>query len=72
MQTIPLYRYIRPDGGVTVSPVKPDAEYAEMFRLVADEGHVLTNGEDTTTCVDTDKPSLWSEVQATDTINEEE
>lgn len=66
MKTIPLYRYIRPDGGVTVSPVKPDAEYAEMYRLVADEGNILTDGVTTTACIDTDNPNEWFEVQDTE------
>ena len=65
MQTIKLYRYNRPNGGVTVSPVMPDCEYTEMFRLVADEGFVLTNGEIYTSCVDTDELNKWTEVLET-------
>jgi hypothetical protein len=53
MQAITLYRYNRADGGVTISPVKPDGEYTEMVRLIADEGRVLTkDGENFTTCTD--------------------
>lgn len=66
MQKIPLYRYIRADGGVTVSTEKPDAEYTELTRLVADEGYALTNGEITTPCTDTDTPGAWTEVVDTD------
>lgn len=62
MQIIKLYKYHRPDGGVTVSPVKPDREYTELSRLVADEGMTLTDGETFTTCTDTDNPSAWTEV----------
>ena len=62
MQTIPLYRYTRPDGGVTVSTVKPAVEYTELSRLVADDGFMLTDGETFTACTDTDNPSAWSEV----------
>lgn len=63
MQAITLYRYNRADGGVTISPVKPDGEYTEMVRLVADEGKVLTNdGENFTSCVDTDTAAGWYEV----------
>ena len=36
MQIVNLYKYIRDDGGTTVSPVKPNIEYTEMFRLIAD------------------------------------
>lgn len=66
MQKITLYRYIRPDGGVTVSTVKPDAEYTEMTRLVADEGYILTDGVNYTACTDTDNPSVWSEAEYTE------
>ena len=62
MQTIELYRYNRPDGGVTISPVKPECDYMKTFRLVADEGFVLTNGEVYASCVDTDTPGAWTEI----------
>ena len=65
MQKITLYRYVRPDGGVTVSTTEPDTEYTEMTRLVADEGYALTDGNTTTYCVDTDNPAAWSEVKDT-------
>lgn len=68
MQKISLYRYTRPDGGVTVSAVKPDTEYTEMTRLVADEGHTLTDGNTTTPCADTDNPDVWSEVEDTENL----
>lgn len=67
MQPIKLYRYNRVDGGVTISPVKPDCEYTEMVRLVADEGKVLTkDGENFTDCIDTDTADGWYEVDATE------
>ena len=63
MQTITLYRYIRPNGGVTVSTVKPDAEYTELTRLFADDGYILTDdGVNYTSCIDTDYPVAWVEV----------
>ena len=62
MQKIPLYRFTRPDGGVTTSPVKPDVEYAELFRLVAGEGMTLTDGVNYTTCTDTATPDIWQEI----------
>lgn len=70
MTSIPLYRYIRPDGGVTVSPRKPSVDYTELTRLVADDGYTLTNGETVTTCTDTDNPGAWSEVPDTENPNE--
>lgn len=62
MQKIPLYRYTRPDGGVTVSTVRPEGEYTPMTRLVADEGYTLTDGTTTTSCTDTATPEAWKEI----------
>ena len=62
MQTITLYKYEREGGGTTVSPNKPNTEYTITYRLVADEGMVLTNGEVQTTCIDTDNPQEWTEI----------
>lgn len=62
MKTINLYRYIRPDGGITVSTVQPDVEYTALYRLVADEGMILTDGSITTSCVDVEDMSVWSEM----------
>lgn len=65
MQKITLYRYYHPDGGITVSTEKPDTDYTELYRLVADEGMTLTNGETCTICTDTDSPSSWTEIEDT-------
>ena len=62
MQAITLYRYVRPDGGITISPVKPGAEYTEMYRLIADEGKALTDGVTITACTDTSDPYIWMEI----------
>ena len=65
MQIIDLYKYTRPDGGVTVSPVRPEGEYAPMYRLVADEGMALTkDGENLTSCADVESVEGWYEVEA--------
>ena len=62
MQIITLYRYTRPDGGVTNSTVKPEGEYTARYRLIADDGMTLTNGIDTAACVDVDSPDGWTEI----------
>jgi hypothetical protein len=72
MQKITLYRFTRPDGGVTTSQVNPDGEYTELFRLVADEGYILTDGVNFTSCIDTDNPGAWSEVPDPDLSEVEE
>ena len=65
MEIIKLYKYTRPEGGVTVSPIMPEGEYTEMVRLVADEGKLLTkDGENLTSCVDTETEAGWYEVDA--------
>lgn len=62
MQTIKLYRYIRLDGGVTVSPIEPDVDYTILYRLVADEGKTLTQDNvDFRECVDTNAIDGWLE-----------
>ena len=63
MQKIILYRYVRSDGGVTVSPVNPECEYTKMFRLIADEGCILTDGGATARCIDTNSPEAWAETE---------
>lgn len=64
MQIIKLYKYQRENGGVTVSPIKPDVEYTEMVRLVADEGLMLTrDGENLISVVDADSDEGWYEVE---------
>lgn len=62
MQTITLYRYVRPDGGVTTSPVKPNGEYTEMYRLIADDGKAVTDGKTTAACIDVSSPDGWTEI----------
>lgn len=65
MQTITLYRYIRQDGGVTTSLIKPDAgDYSLKYRLIADEGRLLTDGATLTGCVDVESPEGWTETDA--------
>ena len=67
MQIVNLYKYIRDDGGVTVSPVKPDIEYTEMFRLIADENKELVNGDVRTPCIDVEHTEGWTEIDAEST-----
>lgn len=61
MQTITLYKYERGNGGVTVSPIQPDAEYTVMYRLVADDGKMLVNGDVITSCIDVESTDGWTE-----------
>lgn len=63
MQIVPLYRYMRTDGGVTVSPSKPDGEYTSMYRIIAGDGMLVTlDGIDTYPCIDTNVADGWYEI----------
>lgn len=64
MRIINLYRYERETGRISVSPVKPDGEYTELVRLIADEGKILVKGNVETSCVDTESAEGWEEVDA--------
>ena len=66
MQKVNLYKYIRLDGGTTVSPNKPNAPYSVLFRLIADDGCILTDGVQNISVIDTDTPELYSEIQLSD------
>lgn len=61
-----LYRYVRGDGGMTVSPVKPPegTVYGMRIRLIAGEGMLLTDGERIAPCVDVEDDSGWHEIPA--------
>lgn len=63
MEVKELYRYQRADGGISVSPVKPEGDYVVAYRLIADEGKVLTNnGKDVFEVLDTNSPVGWYEI----------
>lgn len=69
MQIIPLYKYQRAEGGITVSPIKPEkTEITEAVRIIADEGKMLTiDGINYTQCADVESAEGWFEVDAPDT-----
>jgi hypothetical protein len=72
MQKIKLYKYIREDGGTTVSPVKPECEYTEMIRIVADEGKLLVKDGEPTSCADVESVEGWTEIDDPEAVEETE
>lgn len=59
-----MYRYMREDGGITVSTEKPNCEYTETYRLIAEEGLALTkDGIEFCLCIDVDSADGWYEVE---------
>lgn len=69
MQIVKLYRYERECGGITVTPEKPDNVYTLLYRLVADEGKVLTDGKIVTACVDVESAEGWTEIDNCESMN---
>jgi len=60
-----LYRYERDEGGITVSPQNPDdVPYTSLYRIVADEHKLLTDGIITAPVIDTENPNGWEEIPA--------
>ena len=48
-----LYRYERDGGGFTVSPERQEGRhYNVRWRLIAEEGRAITDGETTVTVID--------------------
>lgn len=64
MQIKTLYRYTRADGGITVTPEKPEGiDFSEKLRLIADDGKMLTtDGKTLYPCIDVDNTAGWYEV----------
>lgn len=59
----PLYKYTDEQGCTIVSPNKPETEYTEMVRLIADEKMILRKGDILTFCTDIDVVDIenWTE-----------
>jgi hypothetical protein len=57
------YKYYEDERHYCVSPVKPDCEYTEAVRLIAEEGHAVTNdGINYYYCIDVDSADGWLEI----------
>jgi hypothetical protein len=60
-----LYRYIGRNGIITSLVHLDDAKYYPMYRLIADEGKVLTDGEQVIKSIDIFAEDLgkWTEIE---------
>ena len=60
-----LYRYTGRNGIITSLVHLEDAKYYPMYRLIADEGKVLTNGELKVKSIDifAEDLSKWTEIE---------
>ena len=71
MQTVDLFRY-DDASGIVVTPNKHnESDEPYCYRLIADEGHLLMDGESQTPCVDTHDPEIWDEVEDETTTPDE-
>lgn len=61
MRIVNLYRYEREPGKITVSPIEPEITYTIAYRLIADEGKAITNGDVITGCVDVNSAEGWAD-----------
>ena len=60
-----LYRYIGRNGIITSLVHLEDAKYYPMYRLTANEGKMLTNGELTVKSIDifVEELDKWTEIE---------
>ena len=56
-----LYKYAREGGGYTVTPSKPPdgQDFWRRYRLIAEEGKAITNGEIITQVIDVKSYAGW-------------
>lgn len=65
--TLYIYQLIKPDGKKKITKsLTQRTDKGELigteYRLIADAGKLLTDGVITTSCIDTGKPALWTEI----------
>lgn len=65
MTKVEIYRYVG-SNGVIDSPIKLPMDYTLRYRLIADAGMELVNGDTTATVIDVDASDVekWSEQDA--------
>lgn len=72
MTKMEIYRYVG-SNGVIDSPIKLPMDYTLRYRLIADAGMELVNGDTTAAVIDVDASDVekWSEQDAPKQIEEE-
>ena len=63
MTTVYLYRYEDQDGIVITPNKRNETDDPYCYRLISDEGYILTDGETLTPCVDTHEPGRYDEIE---------
>lgn len=62
MKTVNLYRYDETNGIVVTPNIRNDGDTPYAYRLIAESGKILKNGDELTYCVDTKTPDDWEEI----------
>ena len=71
MRTVNLYKYVETNGIVVTPHARNEEDTPDSYRLIADEGKILKNGEILTYCVDTHTTDGWEEIDDTTAPEEE-
>lgn len=69
-----LYKSERKGGGYTVSLIKPEGSYQVRWRLIAEEGRAITNGEIITQVIDVmhrKDCEAWTDCELPEELNTE-
>ena len=72
MQIKELYKFVRSDGGIDISPNKLNDDYVfSGYRLIADKGNFVTDGVNLYYCIDIAKEELnnWKECEEVANVN---
>ena len=70
MRTVNLYKYVETNGIVVTPHARNEEDTPDSYRLIADEGKILKNGEPLTYCVDTHTIDGWEEIDDATTPEE--
>ena len=65
MRTVNLYKYVETNGTVVTPHARNKEDTPDSYRLIADEGKILKNGETLACCVDTHTINDWIEIDDT-------
>lgn len=65
MRTVNLYKYVETNGTVVTPHARNEEDIPDSYRLIADDGKILKNGEILTYCVDTHTTDGWEEIDDT-------
>ena len=62
MKTVNLYRYDETNGIAVTPDIRNDGDTPYTYRLIAEPGKILKNGDELTHCIDTKTPDDWEEI----------